>query len=654
MQDRNLNTNATFPKLSVPISAKFALGEVLSIKEPLLIGDWVIWLEQRPIEGGRTTALIRPWGRKELHPQELTIAPVNVRSRIHVYGGGAFSAFIKDNKLLIAWIDDSNGCLWNQTFSINPKLAIEEGKFLKPCSDPICLSINQDNYLGGGLIDISRKIWIGILEEAGKDYIVSYQLDTANQKPRILHSAIDFAGYPVLNKTFDQIAWIEWQQPHMPWDSSQLWWGTVNKYGEITNKKLIAGSQYEDKTEISVFQPFWSDNGDLLVSEDMNGWWNLMITNTSQIGQTSPKWRRLWPMQSETGMPQWVFGMSTASSAGEDIISAVCNNGEWKLFFISLDGSIQELNQPFDDLSYIQADEKRVLAVASNYLQASGLLEIDLSKRTISHMPSSCLILPEEYISKPEKLSFKGFMNRETFAWYYPPINCIRNKPPLLVKSHSGPTAMTSGSLDLSIQFWTSRGWAVVDVNYGGSTGFGRAYRDRLKGNWGLVDVRDCELAAKFLIDSEKVDPSLIAIEGGSAGGFTTLLCLCSSTIFRVAACRYAVSDLSSLASETHRFERGYLDYLIGPIDDIFNQYELRSPLNQRNLIKCPIIFFQGMKDDVVPPNQTNQIAQALKDNNIIVEVHHYQNEGHGFKDGAVKIDVLEKTERFFNSHLKL
>ena len=654
MQDRNLNSNATFQKLSVPISAKFALGEVLSIKEPLLIGDWVIWLEQRPIEGGRTTAVIRPWGHKELVPQELTPAPLNVRSRIHVYGGGAFSAFIEDKKLLIAWIDDSNGCLWSQTFSVNSKLSIGEGKFFNPCSAPICLSIKTDNYLGGGLIDISRKIWIGILEQSGKDYIVSFQLNAANQKPRIIHSALDFAGYPVLNKTFDQIAWVEWQEPYMPWDSSQLWWGHLDNDGEILNKKLIAGNQYDDKTKISVFQPFWLNNGDLLVSEDRSGWWNLMITNTSQIDHIPPQWRRLWPMQSETAMPQWVFGMSTASSAGEHIISAVCTNGEWKLFSFALDGSIEELNQPFDDLSYIQADKNRVLAVASNHLHMSGLLEIDLSKCTTNYMPSSSLKLADEYLSKPEKLSFKGFMNRETFAWYYPPINSIRRKPPLLVKSHSGPTAMASGSLDLAIQFWTSRGWAVVDVNYGGSTGFGRAYRDRLKGNWGLVDVRDCELAAQFLIDAEKVDPSLIAIEGGSAGGFTTLLCLCSSRMFRVAACRYAVSDLSALVSETHRFEKGYLDYLIGPIDDRLNEYQLRSPLNQRNLIKCPIIFFQGMKDDVVPPAQTNTIAQSLKDQNIIVEVHNYENEGHGFKDGAVKIDVLEKTERFFNFHLKL
>ena len=653
MQDTNMNSEGSV-KASFPISAHLALGEIPSIKEPILLDNWLIWLEQRPLECGRTTALLKPWGSSKAGAQELTPAPINLRTRIHVYGGGPFAACIDNNYLYCSWINDEDGCLWSQTFIILPNNNNEHGKWVEPISDLICLSRKEKFCLGGGLIDCSRKRWIGCLEHEEKDFIVSFRLDKVNQKPEILHSSYDFSGYLALNPTHDQLAWIEWRKPYMPWESSQLCAANINENGCLYNMKILAGSDFKNINNISVFQPFWLDNGKLVVAEDSNGWWNLIISEIDLSKDENHKWERLFSIDSESGMPQWVYGMSTASSAGNQILSAQCRNGLWELNIVNSQYSVKHLKQPFQDLAYIHSNELRAVAVASNSVCGVGLLEIDLKNETFIHQPVVNIELDQNLISKPQQLVFSGYKGKRTYAWYYPPSNGVKKRAPLLVKSHSGPTAMASIGLNLSIQFWTSRGWGVVDVNYGGSSGFGREYRDRLKGNWGLVDAFDCEFAAKSLISGGQADQSLIAIEGGSAGGFTTLSCLSKSDIFRVASCKYGVSDLTTLAEETHRFEEGYLDYLLGPIEQNINIYQSRSPLYNVQSINCPVIFFQGLKDNVVLPNQTSKIANSLKQKNIQVELHTYPDEGHGFKNPLVKIEVLEKTEKFFNKHLGL
>ncbi len=653
MLDKALNPNSdnTVP---FPIPAKLAVGQIPTIKEPIILGDWIIWLEQRPNERGRTTALIRPWMGNQLEAQELTPKPINLKTRIHTYGGGVFTAFIDQDQLFLIWIDDSEGCLCKQSFFILPKKKNQNKNWLEPSSKLICLSKQNLYALGGGLIDIKKNRWIGFLEKDEKDFLVSFELNKENQNPKFLHQSIDFAGYATLNFECNQLAWVEWQQPNMPWDNSQLWWGFINEEGDIISKKCIAGSSFNNKKDISVFQPIWLKTGELLVTEDSSGWWNLMISNISYTDKDFPKWQRIFTLDTESAMPQWIFGMSTTSFSNEKIVSANCKHGLWQIDLIDSDGARSIINQPFDDLSYLQADNEKILAVASSPVKGSGLLEIDLKTGNWNHSNNFPFQLNNNSISKAELFVFDGFEGKKTYAWYYPPSNSFECKVPLLVKSHSGPTAMAGRGLDWSIQFWTSRGWGVVDVNYGGSTGFGRSYRERLKGNWGLVDVYDCELAAKTLISSGKADPRWIAIEGGSAGGFTTLSCLCSSDIFKVGACRYGVTDLIALTKETHRFERGYLEYLLGSIQKKYQIYKSRSPINNLHNINCPVIFFQGLKDKVVPPDQTNLIVQSLIKKNIPVELHTYKNEAHGFKDADVRIDVLEKTENFFNKHLDI
>lgn len=308
----------------------------------------------------------------------------------------------------------------------------------------------------------------------------------------------------------------------------------------------------------------------------------------------------------------------------------------------------------FDDLAAVAAERGRLVALAASPTDPAGLLELDTTSGRWRHTPSAASPLTLASISRPEPLGFEGHAGLATHAWYYPPRGGGQPGSPLLVKGHSGPTGMARTGLNLAIQFWTSRGWGVVDVNYGGSTGFGRAYRERLDGQWGVADAADCAAAAAALIAAGRADPRRIAIEGGSAAGFTVLAALCGGAVFRAGACRYAVADLEGMVRHTHRFEARYLDGLVGPWPEAAATYRERSPLLHADRIAVPVIFFQGLEDAVVPPDQTERMALALGERGIPVEVHLFPGEGHGFRDRAVQQRVLEATEAFFRRHLEL
>ena len=633
---------------SQPLSAKTALGRLPVLKSPRILGNWVLWLEQRPHEKGRTTAMIRPWLQTDATAKELTAAPANLRCRIHEYGGGAMAVALMGDNLLLTWIDDGDGCLWQQTWR---GLNSEDCAALK-AKQPIRISAPGSWALGGGLIDQTRLRWLGVMECNGRDQLVSVALNQSDQHPKVLHAADDFVGYPALSADGSQLAWVEWRQPAMPWDASELRCACLSPEGQLMQVQTLAGSRPDAEQAISVFQPLWQPDGSLIVAEDSSGWWNLMRLADPASGKRN--WERPWPMQAETAMPQWVFGMSTSAWDGDQLLAAICSEGRWELKQLRGDGTILSLDQPFDDLADLHADAGRAVVIASNSHIGQGLLELELSTGDWQHTPAGMAALPIEAISSAEPLWFEGAGNLRTHAWYYPPLGGASSETPLLVKSHSGPTAMAGRGLSLGIQFWTTRGWGVVDVNYGGSTGFGRAYRERLNSGWGVVDVQDCAAAAMALVEAGEAHPRKIAIEGGSAGGFTTLACLCFTDVFRAGACRYAVSDLTSLASETHRFEARYLDSLVGAWPEERARYEQRSPLQHAQSIRCPVIFFQGLQDKVVVPEQTERMAAALSSNGLPVEVQTFAQEGHGFRDSAVKVQVLEATERFFRRQLGL
>ena len=632
-----------------PLSAELVLGKTPSIKEPKLLGGVLYWLEQRPQEQGRTTLMARR--SPDQAAVELTPGAWNLRCRVHEYGGGACAiGRLGSGEPVAVFVHDADRCLWLLALSgDNP----QPQRLTPPGSDG-----RFPGALGGGVIDPSHNRWIGVLEAGGQDQLVAVSLQGGEPQP--LHSPVDFCGYPALSPSGRQLAWVEWQQPCMPWDRSQLWLAEIQPDGSLAAARAIAGSTPADAQGCSVFQPIWA-GADLVVSHDRSGFWNLeRWAGADGASAAEPQWQPLLPMQADFAMPQWVFGMSTHAWDGERLVAICCREGSWELGALTLPSepsstaAWQAIATPFSDLADLCAEAGQLACVASSATEPSGLLELTLSSDQWRHQPAAPCPVPAEAISQPQQLWFEGHGGLRTHAWFYPPAGGGHPEAPLLVKSHSGPTSMARTGLSLGIQFWTSRGWGVVDVNYGGSTGFGRAYRERLDGQWGVVDVADCAAAADTLVAQGLASAERIAIEGGSAGGFTTLAALCFTSTFRAGASRYGVADLSSLAADTHRFEARYLDNLVGPWPVAKATYDARSPLQHAGRIRCPVIFFQGLEDLVVPPEQTERMAAALEANGVPVEVHLFADEGHGFRNGATQIQVLEATEAFFRRHFQL
>ena len=640
----------------VKLTAQQVVGRSASVKEPKLDGGRLFWLEQRPQERGRTTLLMAPAGPPETGPPEtgppeagppgaaaldtaieLSPGAWNLRTRVHEYGGGSYAVAGPD----LVWVHDGDRCLWH--------LALDPASG-KPSGEPRRLTplpAQEGAWaFADGLIDRARQRWIGVLESEGRDQLVAVPL--AGGPPEPLHRPADFCGYAVLSPDAAQLAWIEWQQPCMPWQRSSLWLADLGPAGELLRPRQVAGSLPGEGPACSVFQPLWIGPQSLVVASDASGWWNLQ-----QLDTATGAWRPLLPMAAEFAMPQWVYGMRTTAWDGEHLIAAACRDGAWELGRIEA-GEWRPLGIPYDDLAELSAADGRLVAVASNPTSPQGLLELNLRNGQWRHTPAAPCPLPPEAIAVGEPLWFAGHGGQRTHAWFYPPLGGAHPQAPLLVKGHSGPTGMARRGLSLAIQYWTCRGWGVVDVNYGGSTGFGRAYRERLDGQWGVGDVADCAAAAEALVRAGCASPERIAIEGGSAGGYTALAALCFTDRFRAGASRYGVADLSALARDTHRFEAHYLDALVGPWPAASDSYAARSPLLHAQRIRCPVIFFQGLEDRVVPPAQTDQMAAALAANGIEVMVHRFAGEGHGFRSGEVQSLVLEATEAFFSRHFGL
>ncbi|KGG16872.1 Esterase/lipase/thioesterase family active site [Prochlorococcus sp. MIT 0602] len=620
------------------------------LKEIKLRDGFVLWLEQRSDEGGRTTALIRPLGNSNLSAQELTSFPCDVRTRIHGYGGGAFASAISEEQLWLAWVDDTNASVWTQCWKLNNS-SNQEKTYFSPVNQSICLSRTANVCFGDGLIDLKRMIWIGIMEKEKKDYLVTFSLFDQSQDPNIIYQAKDFIGYPTLSPNSEKLAWVEWQSLSMPWDQSKLLVGSLSNRDKLISINTLLGDSSD--IPVSVFQPTWFNNNKILISEDESGWWNLKLIELCITNNLIKNSKNIHRIEAEFALPQWVAGMSTISVYDEKIVALSCKDSMWRLNIITEDSSLKNIDIPFDDLSYLDSDNDYAVMFASNSYQDFSILEVDLNKNVwTNYFDNSSLPILQENISVGESFWFNGFNDHLTHAWYYPPVSGYSAPSPLLVKIHSGPTSMASRGLNLGIQFWTSRGWSVVDVNYSGSSGFGRDYRDRLKRAWGHADVFDCCAAALKLVELGKVNEEYIAIEGSSAGGFTALACLSSSNIFKVAACKYPVTDLISMQKKTHRFEASYLDHLLGTFSDNKSIYIDRSPINNIDKINTPIIFFHGLKDNVVHFEQVNQFISRLKNNSIAVELKTFPNEGHGFHDIKVKIEALELTEKFFLYHL--
>lgn len=639
-----------------PLPAAAAVGALPSWREPRLVNGQLFWLEGRPQEQGRTTLLMRPAGPKEAAPLELTPSPWNLRSRLHGYGGGALAT----DGTTVVFVHEGDRQLWRLDLGNGLDLGPDPQRLTDPTEASQDEGSGGERAFGDGLLDGSRNRWLGVMEANGPDQLVA--VDLAGGAPQTLHVAKDFCSSPALSPTGSHLAWLEWQQPFMPWERSQLWIGRFDDQGALTDVRCLAGSNGDTAPGESVFQPLWA-GPDLVVARDGGGWWTLtrFADAEASSGSSPLPGEPLLPMEADFGVPQWVAGLRTTAWDGNQLVAAACRQGSWELGRLEQAPAgakpswrWQPLGVPFPDLADLSAEAGRLVAIASAPQALAGLLEIDLASGTWSHTPTAPSPLRNGQISTPEALWFAGATGEPTHAWYYPPIGGAHPDSPLLIRAHSGPTGMARNGLNLVVQFWTSRGWGVVDVNYGGSSGFGRAYRERLQGQWGVLDVGDCLAAAAAVVASGRADAQRVAMEGSSASGFTVLGALAAGGGLQAAACRYPVVDLESLAQEGHRFEAHYLDGLVGPLPEARDLYEARSPLQQVARIQRPVILFHGLDDRVVPPSQSERLALALSERGVPVEIYLFPGEGHGFRSGAVQAQVLEATEAFFRRHLGL
>ena len=614
-------TIAPYGTWKSPISSDLIVAKTIRLLDVALDGEDAFWLEGRPSEGGRSVLVRRsPDGTIA----DVTPPGFNARTRVHEYGGGAF--LVRNGTVYFSNFAD--GGLYRQ--SLNPPNG--EPELLTPLED-----LEATRY-ADLVLDGERDRLICVREdhrdEAGeapaepRNAIVAVPL--AGGPTEILFAGDDFYASPRLSPDGCWLAWLSWNHPLMPWDETALWVARANANGSFQLPKRI------DSGGSSNFQPEWSPDGKLYWVCDETGWWNLYRCHDVVRGGAE----LVFPYAAEFGLPQWVFGMTTYGFAsGDRIFCTYTQNGLWYLAEIDPQRkSLRQLASEYTQHGAIVASGDRALLLASSPTQFVSVVERDLkegSERVLCR--ASDLEIPTGYLSQPQPIEFPTEGDRTAYGIFYPPQNQDfqapkGEKPPLLVKSHGGPTAATSSGLSLRVQYWTSRGFALLDVNYGGSTGYGRAYRQRLQGQWGIVDVDDCINGAKYLAKKGWVDGDRMAISGGSAGGYTTLGTLVFRDVFRAGASYYGVSDLEALARDTHKFESRYLDGLVGPYPEAVETYRARSPIHACDKLSCPVIFFQGLEDKVVPPNQAEMMVRVLKDKGLPVAYVPFPGEQHGFR----------------------
>lgn len=596
-----------------PITSDLIVKESIGLGQVKMDGADIYWIELRPSEGGRQVIVRRTTDGRTA---DVTPSGFNARTRVHEYGGGDYIA--RDSVVYFTNFADQQ--LYRQAPDTEPQL-ISEG------------STDAQLRYADFVVDASRNRLISVREDhrANDREAVNtlVALPINGGEPQVLISGNDFYSSPRISPDDSRLAWLTWNHPNMPWDGCGLWVGDLAPDGAIRHPQMIAGGPRE-----SIFQPQWSPNGTLYFVSDRSGWWNLYrVAGEGAI-------ECVCEMQAEFGVPQWIFGLSTyAFESAERIVCAFAERGLWRLGIVDAQsGSLQRIDVPYTDVSYVCASPGRAVFRAGAPRAPFSIIEMDLATRATRVLQHASKIdIDSGFISEPQPIEFPTEAGLTAHGIYYPPKNRDfvapkLERPLLLVKSHGGPTSATTAVLMLGIQYWTSRGIAVLDVNYGGSTGYGRAYRERLNGTWGIVDVDDCVNGARFLATRGDADGNRLMIDGGSAGGYTTLCALTFRDQLRAGASHFGVSDAEALAKETHKFESRYLDNLIGPYPERRDLYVQRSPIHFSDRLSVPVIFFQGLEDKVVPPNQAETMVEALRQKGVPVAYVAFEGEQHGFR----------------------
>jgi dipeptidyl aminopeptidase/acylaminoacyl peptidase len=613
-----------------PITSDLIVAGSIGLGQPSLDGQDIYWIEQRPREAGRSVVVCRAAGGETT---DLTSRPFNARSRVHEYGGGAYVV--------------GAGQVYFSNFA-DQRLYRQD-----PGTAPAALSPAAALRYADGVIDRGRRRLICVREDhtdqarPAVNTLVDLSLDGDAAGGRILVSGNDFYAAPRLSPDGRHLAWLTWNHPEMPWDGSELWVGRVTGEGSLGELRRVAGGRAE-----SIFQPEWSPDGELHFVSDRTGWWNLY---RYRAGQVEP----LCPIEAEFGLPQWVFGMSTyAFIESGQIICTYLTGGTWRLARLDTHtGRLTPVAVPYTAIGGLRATRERAVFIGGSPTESAAVVLLDLASDRLDVVrASSSVTIDPGYLSSAQPIEFPTEQGLTAHGLFYPPRNRDfaappEERPPLLVLSHGGPTGAASAALSLGIQYWTSRGFAIVDVNYGGSTGYARAYRQRLDGRWGIVDVDDCVNAARHLAARGLVDAERLAIRGGSAGGYTTLAALTFRDVFKAGASHYGISDLEALARDTHKFESRYLDRLVGPYPERRDLYVERSPIHFTDRLSCPLILFQGLEDEVVPPAQAEAMFEAVRRRGLAVAYVPFEGEQHGFRK-AENIKRALDGELYFYSRI--
>ena len=614
-----------------PITSDLIVEGSVGLGQPNFDGDDIYWVELRPKEGGRNTIVKRsPNGTCT----DITPPGFNARTRVHEYGGGEY---------LVA-----NGTVYFSNFS-DQRLYRQEGQ-----AAPQALTAPGEVRYADGTLDHARRRIICVREDhidQGSEpvnAVVSVSLEPSDDHGTVLVEGNDFYSSPRLSPDGSQLAWLTWNHPNMPWDGCELWVGEFGEDGKLASTRWVAGGAAE-----SIFQPEWSPDGVLYFSSDRSGWWNLeRISHEGGIERVSQA-------KAELGMAQWMFGMSSYAFASPELI--VCSHIEHGVSTLAtLDlqsGKLSPIDCPFTDIQYLRAANGQAVFRGGSPTDVVSIAKLDLNTGQFQTLRrSNDLETYPQYFSVPRAIEFPTEGGLIAHGFFYPPQNPDyrapeNEKPPLIVKSHGGPTAAASTALSLSIQYWTSRGFAVLDVNYGGSTGYGRQYRERLNKKWGIVDVDDCVNGARYLAERGEVDPQRLIITGGSAGGYTTLSALTFRNTFKAGASHFGISNLEAMARDTHKYESQYLTGLLGPYPQRKEIYFDRSPINFPERLSCPVIFFQGLEDKVVPPNQAEKMVETIRAKGIPVLYVAFAGEQHGFRQ-AKNIKRALDGELYFYSRV--
>lgn len=626
-------TVAPYGSWKSPIMAKDIASSTIGFSGVQVVGEEIFWGEMRPTEGGRIVVVCQgPGGQR----RDVTAAPFNVRTRVHEYGGGAWLA--AGGMLLFTNFGDQR--LY--------RLALETpGEQAAPVA-PVALTRPGYRYADFDW-DARRGRAMCVRQDhtaAGEPANTIVGIDVAQGGDgEVLVKGNDFYSSPRLSPDGTQLAWLTWNHPDMPWDAAELWAAAVADDGRLGEPVHVAGGATE-----SVCQPQWSPQGVLHFASDRNEWWNLYRWQGGQV-------RPLLEMKAEFALPAWVFGMKLYDFLpGGGIVCAYTQEGMWNLGILDgATGLLRRVDAPYSMIAHVSAKGQGACILGGSATMATALEELDLSSgRRQSIRRCTEMEFDEGYLSSPQSVEFPTTGGVTAHGLFYPPKNKeysapMDEKPPLVVMIHGGPTSATTSAMRLGIQYYTSRGVAVLDVNYGGSTGYGRAYRQRLNGQWGIVDVDDCCNGALYLARQGLVDGRRLSVTGGSAGGYTALAALAFRDVFAAAGSHFGVSDCEMLAKETHKFESRYLDRLIGPYPQRRDLYVQRSPLHHVESVHCPIMFFQGLEDKIVPPDQAQTMFDALRKRGIPTAYLAFEGEQHGFRRAANVRRALEAEFYFFS-----